>query len=251
MQHGDPVAEHGTKAIDGLRRERDLRHEDDGRLPFLEDDALEQLDIDESLAAPGDSVQQRDVTRLPSSQTRDRVRLRIARRMRVRLAPSACQERVALDRFEGDFHEPARDEALEHRCREVDPFREMLDGRAPADRFEQLIHRALLRRAREELVALDQRGKLANDLDHSPRLANRRWHVRAGERRRKCRAQRDAERNDVVLGDPATECEHRLVEHWSIVGRLDDVLVHDPVARLLGADDDAELLAVTKRHHHA
>src|SRR5215211_737540 len=39
VQHGDLFAKHGAEAVDRLRSERNLRYEDDRRLPFLDDDA--------------------------------------------------------------------------------------------------------------------------------------------------------------------------------------------------------------------
>src|SRR5258707_15889901 len=56
VQHGDAVAELGAEAIHRLGRECDLRHEHDGRAILLDDDATEQLQIDQRLAAPGDAV---------------------------------------------------------------------------------------------------------------------------------------------------------------------------------------------------
>jgi hypothetical protein len=76
VQHGDLVAEHGAEPVDRLRRQRDLRHEHDRRLPFLEDDASQQLEVDERLPAPRDAVQQRDVSRRRARQPRDRTLLR-------------------------------------------------------------------------------------------------------------------------------------------------------------------------------
>src|SRR6266513_2438314 len=60
VEDGDSIAESGSKAIDGLRGERDLRDKHDRRLASLIDDATQQLDVDKGLATAGDSVQQKD-----------------------------------------------------------------------------------------------------------------------------------------------------------------------------------------------
>ena len=58
----------------------------------------------------------------------------------------------------------------------------MLDGRPAAERLEQLEQRALLRRAGEDLVALQQRRNVHSEAYHALRLARRLRLVRAGER---------------------------------------------------------------------
>ena len=58
MKHGDAVAEVGAEAGHGLGRERDLRHEHDGRSGARVDDLLEELDIDQGLSGGGDAVEQ-------------------------------------------------------------------------------------------------------------------------------------------------------------------------------------------------
>src|SRR5262249_13585186 len=82
VQYRDLVAEDSAKAIDGLRRERDLRHQDDRRLISLDHDAPEQLDVDERLAAARDAVQQENIAAASSRQRVDRRAL--CRRWRVR-----------------------------------------------------------------------------------------------------------------------------------------------------------------------
>ena len=76
VQHRDLVAEHGAKAIDRLRRERDLRHEDDRRLSLLEHDAPQQLDVDERFSAAGHAVEQEHVARAAGRERRDGASLR-------------------------------------------------------------------------------------------------------------------------------------------------------------------------------
>ena len=56
VQNRDAVAEDGAKSVDGLGGERDLGNENDRGFVFLEDDALEQLDVDERFAASGYAV---------------------------------------------------------------------------------------------------------------------------------------------------------------------------------------------------
>ena len=58
MQHGDAVAEVRAEAGDGLRRERDLRHQHDRRPAARVHDLLQELDVDQRLARRGDAVKQ-------------------------------------------------------------------------------------------------------------------------------------------------------------------------------------------------
>jgi hypothetical protein len=113
VQHRDRVAEHGAEAIHRLRRERDLRHEHDGRLSLLQYDAPQELEVDERLPAARDAVQERHVSRLRLHQPLERVALGVARPVRVRRLAFAREEGIARDRLLGDHDEPARDEALE------------------------------------------------------------------------------------------------------------------------------------------
>jgi hypothetical protein len=73
VQHGDAVAEDRAKAVNRLRREGDLRHQHDRRLPLVDHDASQQLEIDERFARPRDAVEQRDVARRCHGQPIDRV----------------------------------------------------------------------------------------------------------------------------------------------------------------------------------
>ena len=57
VENRDPVAEARAKAADGLRRERDLRNEDDHAEPALERVAC-GLEVDLGLPAPGRPVEQ-------------------------------------------------------------------------------------------------------------------------------------------------------------------------------------------------
>ena len=59
VKHGDRVPEYVPEPIDRLRRERDLGHEHDGRLSSFANDSLEQLNVHERLAAPGDAVEEK------------------------------------------------------------------------------------------------------------------------------------------------------------------------------------------------
>ena len=206
----------------------------------------QQLDVDERLAAAGDAVQQRDVARLRERESRDRVRLRVGGVCASGGAPARVRKGSRSTVSVADLHEPALHEAREHGAREVELLVEHLERRASTEFLDQLVERALLRRAREQLVALHQRRQLLRDLDDAPRLARWNRRARAGERRGQRAAQRDAEWHDVVVGDPAAEGEHVLVHHGRDVGRGDDVLELRAVARLRCADDDAQLVAVAE-----
>src|SRR4051812_3556782 len=89
----------------------------------------------------------------------------------------------------------------------------MLDRGAATERLDQLEERSLLLRAREQLVALEQRRQLVDDRRDAARTASRFGRLVRCERGRKRGANRDAERNDVVVGNPPAEVEHRGAEH--------------------------------------
>ena len=251
VQHRDAVAEDGAEPVHRLRRERDLRDEDDRRLPLLVHHATEELEVDERLAAPGDAVQQRHVPRFRSCEAAERMRLRVAWLVRVRLAQGAREERVACNSLGADLDEATRDQPLEHGRRHAELLGEVLHRRASPERLEQLVGCALLRCAREHPVAIHQRRDLLHDGGDAPCLRRGNRPGGAGQRGGQRRAQRDAERDDVVLGDPLAELEHRRVQHRGVVGRRQDVLELEPLARLGRADDNPHLRLAAERHHHA
>ena len=84
VEHGHAIAEGRAKAIDRLRRERDLGNEHDRALVARIDQRAQQFDVDERLATAGDAVQQKRFTRPPGAHCIDRVLLRCRRHERRR-----------------------------------------------------------------------------------------------------------------------------------------------------------------------
>ena len=130
VEHGDAVAEHGAKPVDGLRRERDLRHEHDRALPTLLDDAAQQLDVDKGLSAAGDPMEQGDAAGGCAAKGVDSALL-----CRRGLKPwsrsgRTLRERIAGDDLVLDCHEPTRDEPLEDGRGERQALDEVFDGHA-------------------------------------------------------------------------------------------------------------------------
>src|SRR4051794_16872224 len=152
MQNGDIVAEYGAKAIDSLRCERDLWHEHDRGLAALVDDLLQQLEIDERLAAARDAVKQRDVTGRRGGEHVDRTLLRRRWFVRGRRRPSAAGEWIARKDFRLDGRIPAVDQTSDGGVRDVKLVADLLDCGASAHRLSELIQRSLLLRAGEDPI---------------------------------------------------------------------------------------------------
>ena len=147
VQHRNSIAEDGAKPIDGLRRQRNLRNEHDRRLSLLQHDSAQHLEVDERLAAPRHAVQQRHLPRLRERQPRDRVLLRRRWRVDVGRPQRAREKGITRNRLAPNLHEPARDEPPEHGRREVELLAQQLRRGSSAERLEELIQCALLRRA--------------------------------------------------------------------------------------------------------
>ena len=111
VQDGDAIAEDRAKAVDRLRRERDLGHQNDRRLAALVDHAPQQLDVDQRLAAAGDAVKKKDFTGLAIRRRSDRVALSRRRRMRRGGERESRRERIARDHFLLEHDEPSRHES--------------------------------------------------------------------------------------------------------------------------------------------
>ena len=80
MQDGKPARETHGEAADGLRRERDLGHQDQ-RLPAGREYLVEQRQVDLRLAAPGDAVQEEHLRLLPGDGDTDPFPRRQLRRL--------------------------------------------------------------------------------------------------------------------------------------------------------------------------
>ncbi len=205
VQHRDGVAELGAKAIDGLRRERDLGHEHDRRLSIAQNEPLEKLEVDERLAAAGDPVKEKDVSALAASERHERVSLRRRGLVPPRRGRRTTGKRIARHRLGGQRHQLALHQRPQDGRRELVPLGEVLDRHGPADRLDQLEQRPLLRLASKGFLALEERRQIVADGDDAPRAPRR---LGSRVRRERCRqraADHDSERSDIVLGDPRAE----------------------------------------------
>ena len=255
VQHGDLVAEHGAEAIDRLRRERDLRHEHDRRLPLLEHDAPQQLDVDERLSAARHAVQQEHVARRRRAASAAIARRCGCRRLRVEPAAASRDSRTgrAPRLRRRPSTSPRVDEPSQHRRRELRAAREMLDRGAPAERLEQLEQRALLRRAREDAVAVRCSDGSSRSIvaTRRVRLRRRRRVVRRQRRRqrasnRRRRAERRSTRRSTcrarAFASPSTgDASGRPATRFGVT----------PSARLGRANDDADLAPAVKGNDNA
>ena len=210
MKHRDAVAEMRAEAGHGLGRERDLRHEHDGRPGARVDDLLQELDVDQRLAGGGDAVKQdgprrRSVQR--GHEPRERVRLGgIGRQVGRRLQTSGG-ERVTHDLLVADL-----DDALLFQSLHYAPADALVEERGKRHRsggaLQRLVGGLLARRAREGVVPLGERLQPARDVRDFPGARHRpRPPARPTEHRGKRRAQDEPQRSDVVRGHPAGELE--------------------------------------------
>lgn len=97
----------------------------------------------------------------------------------------------------------------------------MLGLCTPAERHQQFVRRALLRRTAELGIAFRQGRQLARDNQHPPRLD--RWFRPAcpPQRHRQRGPQHRPDRRHVVVGEPAAHFEHVRSKHGLGVRRLD------------------------------
>ena len=109
----------------------------------------------------------------------------------------------------------------------------------------------MLRRAREDVVAVQERGKLADDARHAPLLLRGHGIVRAAQRRRQRAFESDAEGHDVVLCDPPAQSEHWRIEHRRVVRDRRDRLRRDAFALSPRTDDDPDFFPVAKGNEHS
>ena len=168
VEDGDRIAEAGAKPPHRLRRERDLRHEQDPRPPSREL-ALEDVEIDHGLPRPGDAAQQRHPPRVRRAEpVEGRYDPLLVGRERDRdLRLDRARERIsrhhAIPEL-GDLlgHETGKDGAAKPEL-----VHEMADGGAPAHGFQRLVQLALAMCPSEQALALGQRAQLAHEPDHA------------------------------------------------------------------------------------
>jgi hypothetical protein len=217
--------------------ERDLGDEHDRALPFAAHDLLEDLQVDERLAAAGDAAEEEGGARCAGEDRVDRGLLRGRRRDRRRRARRTRGEGIAVLPFPLGAREAAFHEGVHHARGDRVPLEEELHRRAAAELFEQLVQRALLRRALEGRVALEERGEFLRDDEQPLRLPFGGGLGGDAERGGEDGATDEAERHDVVVGDPATGREQVGLERRLRVGDVEDG------ERLAVAEGDAVALA--------
>ena len=114
MQHGDLIPEVGGKCPEHLRRERNLRHEQDRGAPHIKT-AADEVDVDARFAAAGHAVQQRRVRSAGGLQRAQPVKglllLRIQHGERLKLADIYL--RAAKDLTVRELHKPGLLQRLE------------------------------------------------------------------------------------------------------------------------------------------
>ena len=168
VEDGDPVAEPGAEAADGLRRQRDLRHEHDRAEPALERRGA-RLQVDLGLAAPGGAVEEERAARA-ARRARATIRSSAPACGRVSAGGTGLAgERLALGRL--------RPLAAATPCRRRDQRRAR--GRGSSRSSPRA--RARARRApagarsttRSTGADLDTRRRLVADLDDDPALPSR------------------------------------------------------------------------------
>ncbi len=190
--------------------------------PF--DDLLEQLDVDERLAAAGDAAQQEGRAGLGREERGDRLALRGGGHVRGRARDRAREEGIARDFVLRERDEPAVREPADHRGREAELRGEMHGVARAAERFERFIQRALPRRASEDAVALLERRQLHGDPRDPLRARRRARHPAPREQRRQHRPHHEADRRHVVLRDPSRQREELRRHRRLGVGRVEEVL---------------------------
>ena len=237
MQHRHTVAEHGAKPIHRLRRQGDLRYEHDRRLAPLVHDATEQLDVDQRLAAACHAVQQTDLARLRCHECADRRSLCRRGAVAGGRIDTSCGERVTIDHLVDQREETALVQRLYHRGRAAHLLDQQLDGGATADRFEVLIGFTLTWSPGKKALPLEQRWHITAQLSYSAGFPVRVRCSRSGKGCRQRRADRDPQRDGVVIGHPLAQRHERRVEDWRGIGDVKNGLGRSARRRCIGRTD--------------
>jgi hypothetical protein len=128
----------------------------------------------------------------------------------------------------------------------------MLHARRATERLDQLEQGALLWCARECLLTLQQRRDVVPDAHDAPRLHARMRLRRAGQQSGQNCAHHHAQRDDVILRDPARQREQSIIQRRLGVGHggngLDDAAGW---GRGVERDDYPDLLSLPERHDNA
>ena len=210
MQHSDGVAEGGTEALNGLGRERDLRHEED-RAPSALERSLDQPNVHQRLAGAGNASQKRRSgcrSLEHAGQEFDDASLlggwlvsRLGRGFQI-------PEGIALHALLRQVGHATLHEASQNRAAEALAF-QLHEGGGPAQLFQRLERLPLSQGAPEDPLPLLERGQMPaepKDLANEPssvRFVGAFGEQTGGERRPK----HESQRGDVIPGDPTADVE--------------------------------------------
>ena len=146
VQNGDRVTEIGGKRLDHLRRQRDLRHEQNRALPRRER-LRDQVQVDERLATAGHAEEQRRLRVRCAQQLLQAVKHLLLRRRqhRDRLRLPGVMHRTAKIGLGVNVHDALLHERLHGASRRAGKLAHFT-GRRAADRAQQLQNGDLMRR---------------------------------------------------------------------------------------------------------
>ncbi len=163
VQHRHLVAEGPAHPAHRLRSQADLGHQQDGPLPLAERPA-DGLEVDQRLAAPGNTEEQCTLSRPQRRNPADGLLLRgsdpIRRRCSRLFGERITQPLRVLDPGHSLGHQPA-----DHRLAEAQLASQVAHRRAAAQFLERLEQAALLPGPAKELLTLEQRGRVPEDKD--------------------------------------------------------------------------------------
>src|SRR6476469_8091391 len=111
--------------------------------------------------------------------------------MTLRWLTDPQRKRIAIDFFGVDSNETASLERLQHGRGKRETSEKVVERAGATNRFEQLEHGALLRRARERFLAMNERRQILSQSHDSLRLPLRPRLLSASERCRKCSSEND------------------------------------------------------------
>ena len=214
LARGEMTVQHGhadllpdeprAEMLDGLRRERDFRHQDE-RGFSVSQHPVDGLEVDLGLAAAGDAVQQHDARLGRGDFLGDHFQRRLlfgVRLMRGRLGHGRMEERVAVLRLRLDRDEVAFGQRAPSGGRGDFP---QIGEPAGAVGLEMLPSPFQRLGFPERLGGF--RGKLADERRDPKPLLERR--IGAAHRLRQHGLQRDGQRRAVVIGQPPRQLDQR------------------------------------------
>ncbi len=156
VQHRDVVAERAPEPAHRLRREADLRHQDDRPAPAGKH-STHRLEVHERLPAPGDAEEQRAGPRVEGADGAEGGLL-IGRQRRRRRRPRCVREGIPHPLDQLDAGEIAFHQRPDERGIEAELFQHVPHGSPTAQGFDRLVERPLARLPLENPLAFEERG---------------------------------------------------------------------------------------------